>query len=298
MVAKPHEPRPVVLVTGASVGLGLVLARHLLARDRYRLVLTARERSLPRFAAAGIEGGPDVMLWPLDVTLEREREEVVAEATRRFGGVDMLVNNAGIAYRAVVEHVSEAEFIAQMTVNYEAPMDLIRLCLPHMRARRAGRIVNVSSVGGMMAMPTMAIYSASKFALEGATESLWYEVRPWGIHVSLVQPGFINSTSFQNTIYTEASRHSATHPDSPYAAHYHHMSGFIARMMRRVPSTPDSVARKIVRTLERRSPPLRVAATLDARLFGLIRRFLPRRLYHWLLYRSLPHVREWGRDGD
>lgn len=298
MATQSPQTRPVVLITGASQGLGLVLTRHLLARDRYRLVLTARASSLPRFATAGVREGPDVMLWPLDVTLEREREAAIAEATRRFGGVDVLVNNAGVAYRAVVEHVSEAEFIAQMTVNYEAPMDLIRLCLPYMRARRAGRILNVSSVGGMMAMPTMAIYSASKFALEGATEALWYEVRPWGIHVSLVQPGFINSRSFENTVYTEASRHSATHPDSPYAAHYHQMSGFIARMMRRVPSTPDSVARKIVHTLERKRPPLRVAATIDARLFALMRRFLPRRFYHWLLYRSLPHIREWGGDGS
>lgn len=292
------DKRKVVLVTGASSGLGLVLTRRLLAEDRHRLVLTARERSLPRFAAAGIHDSEHVMTLPLDVVVERERESAIAEVARRWDGVDVLVNNAGVAYRAVVEHVTEAEFITQMTVNYEAPMDLIRLCLPYMRARRHGRIINVSSVGGMMAMPTMAIYSASKFALEGATEALWYEVRPWGIHVTLVEPGFINSKGFENTVYTAASRLSAAHPESPYGPHYEHMSGFITRMMRRVPSTPDSVARKIVRVLHRKRPPLRVAATIDARLFGLMRRFLPRRFYHWLLYRSLPHVREWGRNPD
>ena len=92
-------------------------------------------------------------------------------------------------YRAVLEHVSDAERVAQMDVNYLAPMDLIRLVLPRMREKHAGRILNVSSVGGMMAMPTMAVYSASKFALEGATEALYYEVRPWNIRVSLIQPG-------------------------------------------------------------------------------------------------------------
>jgi len=290
------KTRPVVLVTGASEGLGLVLARRLLACDRYRLVLTARETSLPRFDAAGITPSDEVMLWPLDVVNEHERKAAVAEVERRWGGVDVLVNNAGVAYRAVVEHVSAAEFTTQMAVNYEAPMDLVRLCLPYMRSRRQGRIVNVSSVGGMMAMPTMAIYSASKFALEGATEALWYEVRPWGIHVTLIQPGFINSKGFEHTRYTEASHFAATHPESPYAAHYEHMSSFIANMMKRMPSTPDSVAKKIVKTLTRRHPPLRVAATIDARLFTLMRRFLPRRLYHWLLYRNLPHLRDWGRD--
>ncbi len=287
-------PRPVVLITGASAGLGLALSQALIARDRYRLVLTARERSLARFAAAGIGTSEHVMLWPLDVVQAHERAAAVAEVARRWGGVDVLVNNAGIAYRAVVEHVSEAEFIAQMTINYEAPMDLARRCLPHMRAQRRGRIINVSSVGGMMAMPTMAIYSASKFALEGATEALWYEVRPWNVRVSLVQPGFINSKSFENTVYTEESRFSAAHPDTPYAAHYRHMSGFIASMMRRVPSTQESVARRIVKTIERRNPPLRVPVTADARLFMFMRRFLPRRFYHWLLYRNLPSIRSWG----
>lgn len=293
-----RSERPTVLVTGASAGLGLELAQRLIARDRYRLVLTARERSLPRFGEAGIREDDHIMLWPLDVVNEAEREAAVQEVERRWGGIDVLVNNAGVAYRAVVEHVAEAEFISQMTVNYEAPMDLVRLCLPHMRQQRYGRIINVSSVGGMMAMPTMAIYSASKFALEGATEALWYEVRPWNVCVSLIQPGFINSRSFQNTLYTAESRFSVNHPESPYARHYEHMSGFIARMMGRVPSTPASVAKRIIKTMERKSPPLRVPATIDARLFGLMRRLLPRRLYHWILYRSLPEVRTWGRQGE
>ena len=93
-----------------------------------------------------------------------------------------------------------------MDVNFRSPMELTRLVLPGMRAKRAGRIITVSSVGGMMAMPTMAAYSASKFALEGAHEALWYEVRPWGIRVSLVQPGFVHSDGFQKVRYTTQER--------------------------------------------------------------------------------------------
>jgi hypothetical protein len=121
-------------------------------------------------------------------------------------------------------------------------MELIRLVLPGMRRKRAGRIINVSSVGGMMAMPTMALYSASKFALEGATESLWYEVRPWNIHVSLVQPGFIHSDSFRNTRYTEASRQAEKDSANPYYPHYRQMATLITRLMERTSATPEGVA--------------------------------------------------------
>ena len=293
--AADGERRETVLVTGASTGLGLVLARRLL-RERYRLVLTARESSLGRFAAEGIFENENVMLRPLDVTVAAQREAVVAEVAARWGGVDVLVNNAGVAFRAVVEHFREAEARAQMEINFHGPMELIRLVLPKMRERRRGRIINVSSVGGMMAMPTMALYSASKFALEGATESLWYEVRPWNIHVSLVQPGFIQSASFLNTRFTESSRRASQDPAAAYHAEYAEMEGLIGRLMTRTGAQPERVAAAILRTMQARRPPLRVPATWDAHVFAWVRRLLPRQVYHWVLYRSLPHVRTWGGE--
>jgi short-subunit dehydrogenase len=220
----------------------------------------------------------------------------VAEASDRWGGVDVLINNAGVAYRSVVEHASEEERFDQMNINFQAPMAMIRLVLPGMREKQRGRIINVSSVGGMMAMPTMALYSASKFALEGATESLWYEVRPWNIKVSLVQPGFIHSESFQNTVYTAESRKAARDPSNPYYQHYFQMAGFIARLMGASFATPEKVARKILRTLEQKNPPLRVPATFDASFFALLRRLLPRNIYHRMLLRGLPRVKLWGPE--
>lgn len=283
-----------MLITGASTGLGLAIARRLLATERYHLVLTAREASLGRFAEQGIVPSEHVWLRPLDVTVPFERESVIDEIEEELGGLDVLVNNAGISYRAVVEHVTDRHRIAQMNINFRSPMELARLSLPGMRTRRRGKIINISSVGGMMAMPTMAVYSASKFALEGACEALWYEVRPWGIHVTLVQPGFINSDGFEKVRTTELGRLALERPSNPYHAHYKHMSEFVKRYMRRVPATPDSVARCVQRVIERPDPPLRVQATFDAYLFDLIRRFLPRWLYHALLYWSLPSVRSWG----
>lgn len=285
-----------LLLTGASVGLGLALSELLIETTDFHLVLTARKESLKRFSEAGITENERVWLRPLDVTVASQREELVNEINECLGGVDILVNNAGVAYRSVVEHVTERERLAQMDINFRSPMELARLVLPSMRAKRSGKIINVSSVGGMMAMPTMAVYSASKFALEGASESLFYEVKPWNISVTLVQPGFINSTSFQKVAYTTLSEKSHISPDKPYYYHYHYMDPFVAKWMGAAIATPQRVARKILKTALRKNPPLRVVATIDAHLFGLMRRYLPRRLYHWALYRSLPKIEEWGQN--
>jgi len=289
-----QRARPVVLITGASSGLGLALARRLLAARTYRLVLTARSASLPRFAELGIIEQDGVWLRPLDVTRADERRAVVLEIEHGLGGVDVLVNNAGVAYRGVVEHFTEQSEHDQMDVNFHAPLDLIRRVLPSMQRKRAGRIINVSSVGGMMAMPTMALYSASKFALEGAIEGLWYEVRPFNVKVSLIEPGFIRSESFLNTRYTTASHRSLARPDEPYHGYYLHMSRMIAFLMRAGLNTPDDVAATICKTMRQEDPPLRVLATYDAHLFAWLRRLLPRRLYHYVLDWALWHIWAWN----
>ena len=109
----------------------------------------------------------------LDITNREQRKNVVDEIVDRFGCIDVLINNAGFTYRAVMEHVTETEKLKQMEINFRAPMELIRVTLPAMRKKSKGLIIKISSVGGMMALPTMSIYSASKFVLEGANEALY-----------------------------------------------------------------------------------------------------------------------------
>lgn len=278
--------KPVVLVTGCSSGIGLALAKILYTHTEYRVVVTARQKSIEKVRNEFIEDNR-FLIRPLDVTSEENRQSLVAEINRRWGGVDILVNNAGISYRAVVEHMTTNDEQLQMNTNYLGPMGLIRLALPHMRETRRGKIINVSSVAGMLAMPTMSSYSASKFALEGACESLWYEMRPFGVKVCLVQPGFVHSPSFQNVYHTDQSDPTRNW-SGPYKSFYQNMTPFIARMMNLSLTTPEKIAQIIVDTMKTENVPLWIPCTLDAKLFYYIRRIFPRRLLLPFLYWCLP----------
>lgn len=293
---KCEDQKRVVLITGASTGLGLALTNELLKSGKFHIIATARKSSLQRFEERGIFENENLWIRPLNVLSKHERDSVIREANEKLGGIDVLVNNAGYCLRGVVEQVNETERLKQIDTNFRAPMALIRGVLPHMRKKRSGHIINISSVSGMMAMPTMSIYSASKFALEGATESLWYEVRPWNIKVCLIQPGFINSDSFKNIELTRESRKSIQDKNNPYYYHYNSMAPFIAKMMRLSPTTPERIAERICDVINSKNPPLRVPVTIDAHIFGILRKWLPPTLYHSLMYFSLPKIFRWGED--
>lgn len=290
---KEQTYQPVVLVTGCSSGIGLALAHLLYTHYDYRVVITVRTKSLA--ATREIFKETDrFVIKTLDVTSEHDRGHVIHEIRKLWGGVDILVNNAGISYRAVIEHMTDKDEELQMATNYFGPMGMIRLCLPHMRATGRGKIINVSSVAGMLAMPTMASYSASKFALEGASESLWYEMRPFGVSISLVQPGFTHSNSFQNVYHTKLSEPTLNW-NGPYSDFYINMTPFVAKMMNMSLTTPEKIAKQILKTIKSENPPLWIPATLDATMFYYIRRLLPRRVLLPILYWFLPGARHWAK---
>ena len=283
------ERRPVVLVTGAGKGIGAALARELRNTD-YRVIVTVRDEH-------DLVEHEHFHLRYLDVTDIAQRHKLIQEIEEVWGGVDILINNAGISYRAVVEHMSDEDEQMQMATNFTAPMALIRSVLPSMRKKRDGRIINISSVSGMMAMPTMGSYSASKYALEGATEALWYEMRPWGIKVTLVQPGFIRSNGFRRVYHTRKGD-KVVRENLDYAEYYREMDAFVEKLMTNAHATTEHIAKRVIKVMKQKNPPLRVPVTIDAHFFGLLRRVLPRRIYHALLYRSLPGVKTWKPHDD
>lgn len=293
---RPHRSqayKPVILITGCSSGIGLALSRLLSTYLEYRLILTSRSSSLHRLREEGFCESDQLWLRPLDVTNPLEIGRLFDEIREKWERVDILVNNAGVSYRAVVEHMDEQSERNQMAVNFHGPMSLIRAVLPAMRKSGRGKIISVSSVSGMLAMPTMSAYSASKYALEGACEALWYEMRPLGINVSIVQPGFVNSRSFERVLFSERSKpeHRST---GPYADYYRYMEPFVAKMMTQSPSTPEKLARKIFRVIRTQNPPLRIPATPDAIAFYYLRRWIPRRLFHPFLFWCLPKTHKWA----
>lgn len=285
--------KPVILITGCSSGIGLALARLLRDRTDYRLVITSRAGSQKTLHKEFVESDR-IMIRPLDVTIESQRSALIKEIEEKWSGVNVLINNAGISYRAVVEHMTAPEELIQFEANYFGPLELIRIVLPYMRKLGRGKIINVSSVSGMLAMPTMGSYSASKHALEGLSEALWYEMKPLGINVCLVQPGFVRSRSFQNVRYSFSSSNKDD-VEGVYMDYYQHMTPFIERLMGLSLTTPEHIAMRILKVIRTENPPLWIPATIDAKIFYYLRRFLHRKLLLNLLFAALPGVSNWGR---
>src|ERR1017187_10321564 len=175
--------KPVWFITGCSTGFGRELAKYVLERG-YRTVVTARHPD--EVADLAVEG--DALVLKLDVTNQGQIAAAIKAAEKKFGRIDVLVNNAGIGYFAAVEESEEKEVRRMFEINVFGLSRMICATLPGMRRRRQGFIVNFSSVGGLRSFPSVGYYSATKFAVEGLSEALWQEVEPLGIKVMLVEP--------------------------------------------------------------------------------------------------------------
>lgn len=193
--------KPVALVTGASSGMGKDFALRLIAEG---YVVYGAARRTDRMAAIEAAGG---QIIALDVTDDDSMVNGVDRVIREQGRIDVLINNAGYGQFGALEDVPMDEGRRQMEINLIGPARLIQLCLPHMRARKFGKIFNVSSIGGKFATPLGGWYHASKHALEGYSDSLRNEVRPFGIDVIIIEPGAIES-EWSGIAADEADRYS------------------------------------------------------------------------------------------
>jgi NAD(P)-dependent dehydrogenase (short-subunit alcohol dehydrogenase family) len=184
-----------VLITGGSRGLGLVLAREL-AREGARLTIVARDADELAAAAEELRAcGVDVLAIPCDVTDAEQVDGAVEAAVAHHGGLDVLVNNAGAIQVGPAENMSVEDLRASLDVHLWAAVHTIRASITHLSRQRDGRIVNIASVGGKIAVPHLLPYSVGKFALVGLSEGLRHELRRYGIRVTTVCPGLMRTGS-------------------------------------------------------------------------------------------------------
>lgn len=191
----------VVLISGASRGLGLELARGFAAQQA-DLALMARDQERLAEAARELKGhGARVMTVQADVTRRDDVHRAVAMVVDRFGGIDVLVNNAGIIQVGPTEHMKPQDYHEAMAVHFWGPLHMIEEVLPHMKLQRGGRIVNITSIGGKVAVPHLGPYVASKYALVGLSEGLRIELLKDGIYVTTVVPGLMRTGSHVNAFF-------------------------------------------------------------------------------------------------
>ena len=248
-------------ITGCSTGFGRELAKHLL-ENGYRVAVTARSSEKVRdLVAINPENALDISL---DITNKGQVADAVSKAEEHFGRIDVLVNNAGFGYFGAIEESDEAEVRSMFETNFWGLAEMTRAVLPGMRERRSGTIVNVSSIGGFVGFPGVGFYNATKFAVNGFSESLRKELEPLGIKVVLVQPsGF-------RTDWAGRSANDATNTITDYAETAGANQAAIRGYSGNQPGDPVRAAKAIVAVVEAEEPPFNLllgkAALKNARL--------------------------------
>jgi short-subunit dehydrogenase len=269
-----------VLITGATSGIGRVTALHL-AKEGHHVIATGRKAAeLTRLAVEA--EGLRLDTLRLDVTSPSSIADAVAavELMTDGRGLDVLINNAGFGVLGPSSEIPDAEVRRQYETNVFGLMNVTRAFLPRMIERRAGRIINVSSVGGRLTLPYFGVYSSTKYAVEALSDALRYELRPFGIDVALIEPGVIR-TNFEATAVAAIE----TYRQSPYKAamdRYEQMS----KTADRFASEPIVIARAISRAIRARRPSARYVAPRSTNVFLFLRAIVPTSVWDWAMRKA------------
>jgi short-subunit dehydrogenase len=271
----------IVLITGATAGIGRTTALHL-AKLGHHVIATGRKPAeLAKVKEEAVRdqtsGRLDTLL--LDVTSASSIASAVVEVDKLTAGrgLDVLVNNAGFGVLGPTSEIDDAEMRRQYETNVFGLMNVTRAFLPKMQARRAGRIINVSSVGGRLTLPYFGVYNSTKYAVESLSDAMRYELRPFGIDVSMIEPGVIR-TNFEATAVSGLSRYAGT-PFAVAVAKYDKMS----KMADRFASNPIVIAKAIARAVNARRPAARYVAPWSTNFALFMQTVLPTRVWDWAM---------------
>ena len=275
-----------VLITGCSTGIGRATAERLAGKGHTVYATARRLESIADLEKKGCR------VLALDVTQEDSMRAAVARVEEDEGALGALVNNAGYSQSGAIEDVPMEQVRRQFETNVFGLIRMCQLVLPGMRRQHYGRIVNVSSMGGRLVFPGGGIYHATKHAVEAVSDALRFEVKGFGIGVSIIEPGLIR-TQFGETAV--GSIHEATSDDGPYAKFNQAVAASTANAyggaMSRLAAPPDSVARAVQRAITSRRPRPRYVITLGARVMLAAHGLLPARGWDTMMRSQFPQPR-------
>ncbi|GGJ88421.1 short-chain dehydrogenase/reductase [Lentibacillus kapialis] len=269
------QSRSVVFITGASSGFGLVTSL-VFAEAGYFVLASMRdlskqesllEQARERNVAINIE------CITMDVTKQDDIDYVIPEVIERFGSIDVLVNNAGYAAGGFTEELSSEDWRRQFETNVFGLIAVTKAVLSHMRRRKRGTIINLSSISGRMALPGLGPYSASKYAIEGFSESLRLEMLPYNVHVVLIEPG-----SYQTDIWSKGMTDFNTDLESPYQERTNALKKIVNHIAETA-DNPEEVAHLILKTAQANHPDLRYPVGKNVKNMTRLKNLLP---WRWL----------------
>jgi NAD(P)-dependent dehydrogenase (short-subunit alcohol dehydrogenase family) len=243
-------------ITGASRGFGAEIAREVLSRG-HQVVATARSKDAVEAALS--DASSSLLAVSLDVTDEAQAAVAVKAAVKRFGRMDVLVNNAGRGLLGAVEEASDAEIRAVYDTNVFGLLAVTRAVAPELRRNRTGHIVNISSVGGFVGSPGWGVYASTKFAVEGLSEALNTELAPLGVHVTVVEPGYFRTDFLDSSSLHVQQQQLDDYLDGPAGS----IRETTARVNHAQPGDPSKAARAIVDMVGSPNPPVRLQLGTD-----------------------------------
>jgi short-subunit dehydrogenase len=267
----------IVLITGATAGIGRMTALHL-AKEGHHVIATGRKAAeLTKLATEAVGLRLDTLR--LDVTSPASIADAVTavDLLTEGKGIDVLVNNAGFGILGPSAEISDAEMRRQYETNVFGLMNVTRAFLPRMRERRAGRIINVSSMGGRITLPYFGVYNSTKYAIESLSDALRYELRPFGIDIALIEPGVIR-TNFETTAVADID----TYRKTPYGRAFEKYEE-MSKAADRFSSDPIVIAKAISRAVRARRPAARYVAPRSTNLILWFRVLAPTSVWDWAM---------------
>lgn len=249
------ENKKVWFITGAGRGMGVEFAKAALAAG-YQVVATGRDTDK---VAKVLGEDENLLIVKLDVTDITAASAAVKSAVDRFGNIDILLNNAGSFYGGFFEEMTQVQIERQISTNLYGPMNVTRAVLPIMRKARTGHIISISSLAGLVGFEYNAAYAASKFGLEGWMESLRYDVAPFGIKTTIVDPGF-----FRTELLEPESTFWAERSIDDYAERNPQFKAFFKEKNRKQEGDPAKLAKALINIANQEEPPVRWIAGADA----------------------------------